>query len=140
MIMHDDITNMRDTLKAIRLELDRRNVSMKVCASNAEVGYSTWLSWFPAGGTPQVPSLAAIPALAKRLPPDLFDMLFPDGMHCAPCPDGIDFDEFAARCRAFLGAKDAAHHPDSPAGRDISPCEEERLKGKVVSIPMGKVA
>lgn len=139
--MRDDNAIMRDTLSAIRLELINRGLSMKVCASKGGFSYSTFLSWFPAGGTPQIPSLAVLPGLAKALPADLFDLLLPDGFHMARCPEGVDYDEFAAGCHAFLKRKTEAHHPDSPAGRDISDCEESSLDGIVVQLPIrGKVA
>jgi len=138
--MQDDNTIAREALSAIRLELDARRIPLKVCASKAGVSYSTFLSWFPAGGTPQIPSLAALPGLARALPGDLLSLLIPDGFHFVPDPQGLDYDEFAAGCRAFLDAKDRAHHPDSPAGRELSDCERQALDAKVVMLPVGRVA
>jgi hypothetical protein len=139
--MPDDSAIMRDTLLAIRLELDARGLPLKVCASKAGVSYSTFLSWFPASGTPQIPSLACLPGLAKALPGDLLSMLVPDGFHIVPDPSGIDYDDFSAGCRAFIDAKEQAHHPESPAGRDISDCEKAVLNGTIVRLPIrGKVA
>lgn len=137
--MHDESTIMRETLHAIRLELDRRRLPLKVCAAKAGVGYSTFLSWFPADGTPQIPSLAYLGGLARALPADLFDLLLPDGFHMAPCPEHVDYDEFAKGCMAFLADKEAAHHPDSPEGRDLADCEKSKLDMKIVPL-RGKVA
>lgn len=132
--MADENAIMRETLLAIRLELDARGIPLKVCASKAGVSYSTFLSWFPASGTPQIPSLAALRGLAKALPGDLLSLLVPDGHHIVPDPDGIDYDAFSAGCRAFIDAKDRAHHPDSPAGRDIADCERQELDSNVVRL------
>ena len=137
--MRDDNAIMRETLLAIRLELDARRLPMKVCAAKAGVSYSTFLSWFPADGTPQIPSLACLGALARSLPADLFDLLLPDGFHMAPCPKDVDYDEFAAGCMAFLAEKERSHHPDSPGGRDIVDEEKSALDVKIIPL-RGKVA
>lgn len=136
--MRDENAVMRETLLAIRLELDNRRLPMKVCAAKAGVSYSTWLSWFPADGTPQVPSLGSLAALSRGLPADLFDLLLPDDYHAARCPEGIDYDDFAAGCHAFLQEKSKAHCPNSPGGREISDCEKSLLDVKVVPL-RGKV-
>jgi hypothetical protein len=132
--MRDDNAIMREALLAIRLELDERRLPLKVCASRAGVSYSTFLSWFPAAGTPQIPSLASLPGLAKALPGDLLSLLVPDGFHIVPDPDGVDYDEFSARCRQFIDAKERAHHPESEAGREIGDGEKAELDGNVVRL------
>ncbi len=132
--MRDDSTIMRDALLAIRAELDQRRIPHKVSASKAGVGVSTWLSWFPAAGTPQVPSLTFLPALAKALPGDLLSLLLPDGYHIVTGPHGIDYDEFSAGCRAFIDCKERAHHPESECGRDLGPGELSELDGNVVRL------
>lgn len=137
-IMHDENTIVRDALLEIRRELDCRGLPLKVCASKAGVGYSTFLSWFPKDGTPQIPSLAFLGGLARALPSDLLSLLVPDGFHIVPDPDGIDHDEFAAGCRAYLEAKDRAHHPESPAGREVATCEDVALKGTIARLPVGR--
>jgi hypothetical protein len=129
--MADENAIMRETLLEIR---QRLTLPLKVYASKAGVSYSTFLSWFPASGTPQVPSLSALPGLARALPGDLLSLLLPDGYHIVPGPDGIDYDEFSAGCRAFIDAKDRAHHPESEAGRDIGPGEKGELDRNVVRL------
>lgn len=140
--MRDETAVMRDALFAIRAELDDRKLHQKVLAGKAGVSTSTWLSWFPVPGgqkEPQVPSLAMLPALARALPADLLSWLVPDGFHIVPDPEGVDFDEFAEGCHAFLKRKSEAHREDSPAGPAISDCERNDLN--VVMIPLrGKVA
>lgn len=134
--MHDEAAIMRDVLRAIRLELDLRRIPLKVCAGKAGVSTSTFLSWFPAGGTPQIPSLASLAGLARALPSDLFSYLVPDGLHIVPDPSGMDFDDFEKGCLEYIATKAAAHHPDSPAGRDIADCEKDALNAKVVMLPL----
>jgi hypothetical protein len=134
--MPDENTITREALLEIRRELDVRSIPLKVCASKANVSYSTFLSWFPAAGTPQVPSLAALPGLARALPSDLLSLLVPDGFHIVPDPSGLDYDDFAAGCRAYLDAKDRAHHPDSPAGRDLAESEQAELDTKIAYLPI----
>jgi hypothetical protein len=132
MITRDDNAIVRETLLAIRLELDARGLPMKVCASRAGVSYSTFLSWFPAGGTPQIPSLAALRGLARALPGDLLSLLVPDGFHIVPDPSGLDYDDFAAGCLDFASAHAQARHPNSECGVDIGPRETDALNSKVV--------
>lgn len=137
--MQDENAIVRHNLMTIRRELDKRRIPLKVCAADAEVSYSTFLSWFPADGTPQIPSLAFLPSLARALPGDLLDMLVPDGFYIMPAPAGLDHDDLAAGCREYLNVKDEAHHPESPEGREISDCERKRLEAKIVPL-RGKVA
>jgi hypothetical protein len=139
--MPDDNTIMRETLLTIRLELDNRRLPLKVCASKAGVSYSTFLSWFPASGTPQIPSLACLPGLAKALPGDLLSLLVPDGFHIVPDPSGIDYDDFAAGCIRFAGEHAQARHPLSECGVDIGPGEETKLNATILHLPIkGTVA
>lgn len=138
--MRDETTIVREALLAIRAELDKRLIPHKVSASKAGVGVSTWLSWFPADGTPQVPSLAFLPSLARALPGDLLSLLVPDGFHIVPDPSGIDYDDFAAGCIEFAAEHAKARHPNSECGVDIGPNEKNTLDGKVAYLPIcGKV-
>ena len=133
-IMHCDSTIVRDALQTIRHELDKRRIPHKVSAAKAGVCVSTWLSWFPADGTPQIPSLAFLPGLARALPGDLLSLLVPDGFHIVPDPRGVDYDDFSAGCRRFVDLKEASHHPQSENGRDIGPNEATALTGQVVAL------
>jgi hypothetical protein len=134
--MRDETTVMRDALMAIRAELDRRLIPHKVSAAKAGVGVSTWLSWFPAEGTPQVPSLSFLPALASGLPGDLLSLLVPDGFHIVPDPTGMDYDDFAAGCIRFAGEHANARHPLSECGVDIGPGEEGKLNAAILHLPI----
>lgn len=138
--MPDENAIMRETLLAIRLELDNRGIPLKVCAAKAGVSYSTFLSWFPADGKPQIPALTALRGLAKALPGDLLSLLVPDGFHIVPDPDGLNYDDFAAHCLDFAATHAAARHPNSECGVEIGPRENAALNAKVVLLPLGKVA
>ena len=140
MIMRDDNAIMRDALLAVRQQLDLRGLSMKVCASKAGVSYSTFLSWFPASGTPQIPSLACMSGLLRALPIDLASLLVPDGWQIVRVPEGVDHDELADAFADYLHEKNAAHHPLSENGRDLGPTETDRLNSKVVHLPIVKAA
>lgn len=139
--MRDDNAIMRDTLLAIRQQLDLRGLSMKVCAARAGVSYSTFLSWFPASGTPQIPSMACLDGLLKALPIDLATLLAPDGWQIVRVPVGLDHDEIERAVLDYAATKAAAHHPESECGREIGPIEQAELDSKVAYLPLvGKVA
>lgn len=138
--MRDETTVMRETLLAIRQELDARRIPHKVSAAKAGVGTTTWLSWFPADGQPQIPSLAFLPCLAKALPGDLLSLLVPDGFHIVPDPSGLDYDDFAASCIEIAGEHAKARHPNSECGVDIGPGERSTLDSKIAYLPLGKIA
>ena len=141
--MHDETTVMRETLFAIRAELDNRRIPLKVCAAKGGIGLSTFMSWFPAPGggrEPQVPSLACLPKLAKALPGDLLSLLVPDGFHIIPDPiGGLDYDDIAEGCLAYAAEHAKARSPHGPGGTEIVECEEKALN--VAYLPLcGKVA
>lgn len=52
----------------------------------------------------------------------------------------IDHDELAEKVADYLAEKNAAHHPESEAGRDIGPGEHARLTAKVYELPIAKRA
>lgn len=137
--MRDDSAIMRDALLTVRQQLDQRRIPHKVSAAKAGVSVSTWFSWFPADGTPQVPSLASLDALLRALPIDLANLLMPDGWAAVRVPEGIDHDEIGEWAERYAARKLAAHREDSPAGRDIADCEHRDLASIVVEFP-GKAA
>lgn len=75
----------------------------------------------------------------KDLAPLLSRLFEPEEYALVAVLAGTDHDEFAAHCRLFLSEKDAAHHPDSEAGRDIGPTEDRRLAQTRLSV-VGSVA
>lgn len=138
-IMGDENTIVRDRQRAIRREMDRRGISIKAVQYDGGWGNpSTVLSYFPAdaGKEPAIMSVAALYRLlsTNALPADLLNLLLPDGFAIVHVPSGVDYDEISSLCRDFISAKDKAHHPDSEAGRDIGPSEQQDLDDKVVRL------
>ena len=127
---------IRDRQRAIRRELDRRQIPLKVLAYDSGIKYDTLISYFPGGEgrTPAELPSSAVFALCGVLPDDLMNLLCPAGYAVIRVPDGIDFDDLAHGCRAYLETKDRAHHPESEAGRDIGPTEHAKLSAEVVRL------
>lgn len=138
--MSDASTIMRDRQRAIRRELDRRGFHLKAVSFDSGIPYSTLLSYFPGeerGFAPRQPAempSGAVYSLCGAIPDDLLNLMLPDGYAVVRVPAGIDYDEFSSACRAFIDAKDKAHHPESEAGRDIGPNEEAELAANVVRL------
>jgi hypothetical protein len=126
---------IRDRQLAIRRELDRRGIPLKVIAYDSGIPYPTLCSYFPGGERQpaEMPTGAAY-SLCGVLPDDLLNLLCPDGFAVVRVPAGTDYDDFAARCREFIETKDRAHHPESEAGREIGPNEQQSLSDKVVRL------
>lgn len=136
MITRDRNAIARDAQLAIRRELDRRGISLKVVSLDSGIPYATVCDYFPAekNATPAVMSVAALYAFVGAIPDDLLSLLLPSGHMIVQVPDNVDYDEVSTLCGAFLAAKNRAHHPDSEAGRDIGPNEGAELGGKVVAL------
>lgn len=49
-------------------------------------------------------------------------------------PEGLDHDAVEDAARELLATKGKAHHPDSPAGRELAPSERADLDMKVVAL------
>lgn len=135
-------TIMRDRQRAIRREIDRRAIPLKQVSFDSGITMNTLLSYFPGGERePAVIPMSAVFSLLEgnALPLDLIGLMLPTGIALVHVPEGIDFDDIESGCRAFLEAKGNAHGERSPAGRDLSDCEQEALGMKIVQL-RGKVA
>lgn len=66
----------------------------------------------------------------KGLAPFLSKLFEPEAHALVCLPAEIDHDEIAGAFHDYLQAKERAHHPNSPAGRDIADCEDNILRGK----------
>ena len=137
--MSDETKIVRDRQKLIRREMDRRGIAIK--AVQLDGGWettSTVQSYFPADSEkePAVMSVASLYRLIDRgaLPVDLLSLLLPDGFQIVRADEGIDHDRLAEMAADYIAAKNAAHHPDSEAGRDIGPNENKKLTAKVVAL------
>ena len=132
--MPHSVTIIRDRQLAIRRELDRRSISLKVIAYDSDLSYDTLRSYFPASGDPATISGAAIFCLCGHLPGDLLSLLLPDGFLVVRAPEGIDHDAAAEAMEDYLQAKNRAHHPESEAGREIGPGEDGVLTAKLAVV------
>jgi hypothetical protein len=136
--MADGSRIIRQRQLAIRREMDRRGLLLKIVAQDSGIPYPTLATYFPADPAAepaQIPG-GAIYALAdtKALPADLLSDLMPHGWAIVQVPEGIDYDDVSGACQDFIAAKERAHHPDSEAGRDIGPTEHAELGAKVVRL------
>lgn len=77
-------------------------------------------------------SLVGMLALAEvpDFPLELLSLILPSGMALVRVPSGIDHDQLAESFHDYLQTKEKAHHPESPAGREISDCEDASLRNK----------
>lgn len=79
--------------------------------------------------------MGAMLSLMSFLGPEFTsEWLAPVGQVAFHKPDGLDYDDIEDEARSFLEAKGKAHHVDSPAGRELSPCEREELRNRAIRL------
>jgi hypothetical protein len=66
----------------------------------------------------------------------LLSILLPDGFQIVRVSEGVDHDRIAEMAADYLATKNAAHHPESEAGRDLGPNEQRELDSKVCALPL----
>lgn len=136
MIDSNEIVRQRQS--AIRRELDRRSIPLKVVSADAGIPYPTLLTYFPqeGGARPVMLPMSAVYSLieGRAIPDDLLQLLLPSGAALVRIPEDIDIDDFCEVAGDILRGKDRAHHPDSEAGREIGPGEKAELTGKIVAL------
>lgn len=143
--MRDATDIVRDRQRAIRREMDRRGILLKqVQLDGGWDTVSTVSSYFPQPESNAQPATMSIAALYKlldteALPSDLLSLLLPPGFQIVRAPEEIDHDTVEELARSYLAEKGKAHHPDSEAGREIGPGEEDRLDGKALRL-VGSIA
>ena len=136
---NDIVSVMKDRQLVMRRELDRRGIALKSISFDSGIPYSTLLSYFPGerDATPALMPVSAQFMLCGAIPQDVLSLLLPDGHLIVRAPEQMDHDEVSEACQQFIRAKEQAHHPESPAGRDIADCEDETLRGKFAVIRGG---
>lgn len=136
--MLDENNIVRERQRFIRRQMDARGILVKQVQFDGGWNTpSTVASYFPAGDQePATMSVAALYRLlmTKALPADLLSLLLPEGHAIVRVPEGIDYDEISSACRDFIDAKERAHHPESEAGREIGPNEDNVLRGKFARV------
>jgi len=129
---------LKDRQQAMRREMDRRGIALKAVSFDSGIGYSTLLSYFPCEDGKADPALMPVSAqyaLCGVVPDDILSLLLPEGRRIVRVSEMLDHDEAAEALQDYLREKERAHRPDSPAGRDIAPCEDNVLRGKFADIP-----
>lgn len=138
--MRDENSIVRERQQLIRREMDRRSITIKQVQLDGEwKDPSTVLSYFPNPEGKREPATMSVAALyrlisTKALPIDLLSLLLPPGHLIVQAPEAIDHDEIAGVLHDYLQTKERAHHPESPAGREIAPCEDNVLRGKFARV------
>lgn len=79
-------------------------------------------------------SVSALISMVGVIPDELLSLLLPEGRVIVRAPDGLNHDQIEEAARDYLAEKGRAHHPDSPAGREISDCEQALLDRKIVPL------
>jgi hypothetical protein len=107
-------------------------LSIKAIGLDSGIPYTTVRTY--AAGEAVMP-VTALVKLVGVIPDGLLSQLLDPASRCiVRIPAGVDYDEVSSACRAFIDHKEQAHHPESEAGRDIGPGEQESLGKKVVEL------
>lgn len=109
---------------AFRVGMAATCLTMKQVAHRMGRNERTVRTW--AEGSAEMP-LDALGAFARTFPADATALLLDDGLAVVCLPEGVDHDDFAARCLDFVGQLGAARHPESEAGPAIGPGEAKVL-------------
>jgi hypothetical protein len=128
---------LKERQSQMRREMDRRGLSMKGVSFDSGIPYSTLLSYLPDPNAKSVPALmpvSALYALCGAVPEDILSLLLPDGRLIVRAPEALDHDEVAECLHDYLQTKERAHHPESEAGREIGPGEDNVLRGKFARV------
>lgn len=98
----------------------RYGLTLKMIIADSGLGKDSVGNY--ARGETEMP-LSALDALIGVIPDELLSLLLPAGRIIARVPETVDHDEVEQACLDIVARKGRAHRPDSPAGRDLSPCE-----------------
>lgn len=121
--------------RVFRLAKRDHGLTLKAISLDSGLGYTTIQSY--ASGE-AVMSIASLYKLVGVVPDELLSLLLPDGHLIVQAPVEIDHDEIAEAVQDYLLTKERAHHPESPAGRDIAPCEDSTLRAKFAVVAGGR--
>jgi hypothetical protein len=129
----DQMLDRQARMFRIAQDPTRYGLTLKIIAMDSGLGYDS-LRNYASGHT--VMPITAMFALIGVLPDELLSLLLPDGRQIVKAPEGLDHDELEAACLNYIKVKGEAHHPASPAGREISPCEDEKLRQKAAGLAL----
>ncbi len=128
---------LKDRQCSMRREMDRRGITLKAVSFDSGIPYSTLQSYFPDEGAsrdPAVMPVSAQYALCGAIPEDILSQLLPEGRRIVRVPEQLDHDEISEAVQDYLHCKERAHHPQSEAGREIGPNENNVLCGKFARV------
>jgi hypothetical protein len=128
------VEQMRDRQKRVfRIAMDpqRFGLTLKMIEADSGLGYDS-LRNYASGDT--IMPLTALDALVGVIPDELLSLLLSEDRAIVRVPEGIDHDAIAEWMVEYLAAKQEAHRPESPAGREIAPCEDNVLRGKFAKV------
>lgn len=105
----------------------RDGLTLKAISLDSGIPYNTIRSYAGNNGETTEMPVSALCKLVGVIPDELLSLLLPVGRQIVRAPDSLDHDALAEHLRSWLAEKDRAHHPDSPGGREIAPCEDASL-------------
>ena len=117
--------------RVFRLAQRDYDLTLKAISLDSGLGYTTVQSYAKGEA---VMSIAGLFKLIGVVPNELLSLLLPDGQSIVTVPEQIDHDELDQIMRDYVDTKAAAHHPDSEAGREIGPNEDNVLRGKFAAV------
>jgi hypothetical protein len=117
--------------RVFRLAQRDHGLTLKAISLDSGLGYTTVQSYAKGEA---VMSIAGLFKLVGVIPDELLSLLLPDGRQIVQAPEEIDHDELCERMQDWLLAKAHAHHPESEAGREIGPNEDNLLRGKFARV------
>jgi hypothetical protein len=109
-------------------------LTLKAISLDSGIPYNTLRTYAGNNGPTAIMGIDALYELVGVIPDELLSLLLPEGRAVVAVPDDIDHDAFEQMCRDYLAEKGRAHRPDSPAGRELSGCEEDALAVKAVAL------
>lgn len=127
------MSHVLDAQKRIgRLAERDYGLSLKRISLESGIPYPTIRSYFSQAHDVRLAEMpvSALCKLVGVIPDELLShVLLPVGRCLESVDVDDDHDATADNCIAFLTRKQKAHHPESPAGVDIAPCEDAELRG-----------
>lgn len=117
--------------RVFRLSQRDHGLTLKAISLDSGIGYTT-IQTYARGEA--VMSIASLFCLVGVVPDELLSLLLPDGRLIVQAPAEIDHDQIAEAVADYAAAKNACHHPESEAGRDIGPTEHALLTGKALKL------
>ncbi len=137
---HDcPISHRTKQTQAQVLRIACRETSLKAISIDSGIPYSTLRSYAGHSGETAEMPVSALYKLIGVIPDELLSLLLPEGRRIVIVSEEVDHDDIARAMHDYMASKTKAHCPESPAGREISPCEDEALRSKL-TVLQGRTA